>query len=162
MAQQLPAYIVAEIEALSNQVIRLMQTECCSIQDVMRYAFQAPGKQIRPTLVYLTAKAYGNLTHKTKRGALLVMLLHQASIAHDDVIDAATHRRGRPTLHTIWNNKVAVLLGDYLLAKILHVATQHQDYDLMTLITATAQAMSIGELQQLKQTNQFQIQFKRC
>lgn len=153
MLGQLPACIAAEIRALSDQVSRLIQTACDGMQDVMQYAFQAPGKQVRPTLVYLAARTCGNLTPKTRRGALLVTLLHQASLAHDDVIDEATHRRGRPTIHAIWNNKVAVLLGDFLLAKILHLATQHQDHDLMPLITATAQTMSIGELKQLKQTN---------
>lgn len=141
--------------ALSDQVTKLVQHESGWLQKVAQYAFQAPGKQVRSMLVFLGAGVCGGITAKTLRGAVLVTLLHQVSLTHDDVVDEATHRRGKPSINVVWNNKVAVLLGDYLWAKSLHIATQHQDYDLLALIIETAQAMSQGELLQLAQANDF-------
>ena len=143
--------IAAEMEALASQLHALVASDQPLLQEVAQHAFQAPGKQVRPMLVFLVAGACGSITAKARRGALLVTLLHQASLAHDDVVDEATYRRGQPAIQAAWNNKVAVLFGDYLLAKGMYLATQHQDYDLLPLITATAQAMSKGELRQLEQ-----------
>ncbi len=142
--------IATEMLALEEQIHALVQSDGYLSQQVAQYAFQALGKQLRPMLVFLSAGACGGITPKALRGAVLVTLLHQASLAHDDVVDEATHRRGRPAIHTVWNNKVAVLFGDYLLAKSLRLATQHQDHDLMALIAETVQVMSEGELHQLE------------
>lgn len=152
--QALQALVAAEMEALAAQLRTLLQSDGCLLQEVTQHTLQAPGKQLRPMLVFLVAGACGELTPKALRGALLVTLLHQASLLHDDVVDDATHRRGRPTVNAVWNNKVAVLFGDYLLAKSLHLAAQHQDHDLLALITETAQAMSEAELLQLAQARQ--------
>ncbi len=147
----IPSLVATEMEALAGQLHALVASDKPLLQEVAQHAFQAPGKQVRPTLVFLVAGACGNITAKARRGAVLVTLLHQASLAHDDVVDEATHRRGQPAIQAAWNNKVAVLFGDYLLAQGMHLATQHQDYDLLPLITETAQAMSKSELHQLEQ-----------
>ncbi len=153
--QEIQALVAAEMAALSDQVKMLVQHEGRLLQQVAQYVFQAPGKQLRPMLVFLVAGACGGITAKALRSAVLVTLLHEASLAHDDVVDKATHRRGRPTINAVWDNKVAVLFGDYLLAKGLSLATQHQDHDLLALISEAAQAMSEGELLQLAQLHAF-------
>ncbi len=153
--KKIQALITAEMLALEEQVHTLVQNDGHLPQRVAQYAFQVPGKQLRPMLVFLAAGACGGMTAKALRSAVLVTLLHQASLAHDDVVDEATHRRGRPAIHTVWNNKVAVLFGDYLLAKSLRLATQHQDHDLMALIAETVQVMSEGELLQLAQSHTY-------
>jgi len=105
--------------------------------------------------VFLAAGACGGITPKALCGAVLVTLLHQASLLHDDVVDEATHRRSKPTVNAAWSNKTAVLFGDYLLAKALRLPTQHQDHDLLALIVETSQVMSEGELCQLAHARQY-------
>lgn len=151
--KEIQALITAEMLALEEQMHALIQSDDYLLQKINQHVFQALGKQLRPMLVLLAAGACGGITPRSLRGAVLVQLLHQASLAHDDVVDEATHRRNRPTINTVWNNKVAVLFGDYLLAKILHLAIQHEDHDLLALITTTIQAMSEGELLQLAQVH---------
>ena len=151
--KEIQALIANEMLALEEQMQALIKSDDYLLQKINQYVFQAPGKQLRSMLVLLAAGACGSITPRALRSALLVNLLHQASLAHDDVVDEATHRRNRPTINTVWNNKVAVLFGDYLLAKILHLAIQYQDHDLLALITTTIQAMSEGELLQLAQVH---------
>mmetsp|Transcript_9510 Transcript_9510/g.21826 ORF Transcript_9510/g.21826 Transcript_9510/m.21826 type:complete len:317 (-) Transcript_9510:1070-2020(-) len=153
--QKIHTLIAAEMAALANQITVLLQEEHHWIHELTQHTFRAPGKQVRPMLVFLAAGACGGITPKAHRGAMLVTLLHQASLLHDDVVDEAVRRRGKTTINTVWNNKVAILFGDYLLAKLLQLITQHQDHDLLALITATAHAMSVGELRQLSQVRQF-------
>ncbi|MHA7877488.1 MAG: polyprenyl synthetase family protein [Bacteroidota bacterium] len=148
--QEIQTLIAAEMLALKQQIQALVKSDNHLLQQALAHVFQAPGKQIRPMLVFLGAGACGGINAKTSRGAMLVTLLHQASLVHDDVVDQATYRRGRPTTNTVWNNKVAVLLGDYLLAKGFRMATQYHDDDLLALITETVQIMSEGELLQLE------------
>jgi len=142
--------ITDELAILSTELHTLLASDSHLAQEVTQHTFQQPGKQIRPMLVLLAAGACGGITPKAQRGALLVTLLHQASLVHDDVVDGATQRRGQPAIHTAWSNKVAILFGDYLLTKGLHLATRHQDYEALNMITETAQAMSEGELLNLE------------
>lgn len=142
--------IADEMAVLLEQCHALLASDSLLIQEVTQHIFQTPGKQLRPMLVLLAAGACGKINPKAQRGALLVILLHQASLVHDDVVDGANHRRGQPAIHTAWSNKVAILFGDYLLTKGLHLATQYQDHDLLALVTETAQTMSEGELLNLE------------
>ncbi len=148
--QAIQALIADEILALEKQIKALVKSDSQLLQQVIEHVFQVPGKQIRPMLVFLVAGICGDINAKVIRGAVLVTLLHQTSLIHDDVVDQATYRRGRPTTGTVWNNKIAVLMGDYLLAKSWRMATQHQDNDLLALIAETAQVMSEGEFLQLE------------
>jgi octaprenyl-diphosphate synthase len=153
--KEIQALIADEMLAMEEQMHALIKSDDYLLQSINHYVFQTPGRQLRPMLVLLAAGACGGITPRTLRGALLVNLLHHASLAHDDVVDEATHRRNKPTVNTVWSNKVAVLFGDYLLAKILNLATQHQDHDLLALIAETIQAMSAGELRQLEQSHRY-------
>jgi octaprenyl-diphosphate synthase len=150
--------ITEELAALNNYLKRSFQETNKSLFDAfIAYLLQAPGKQLRAKLVLLIAGALGNITLQTRRGAALVTALHQASLVHDDVIDEAIDRRGRPSVNAVWGNKKAVLLGDYLLAKAIAMAIEAQDYTLLAMISKAAQAMSEGELLQLEQSSELAI-----
>ncbi|MEL6153005.1 MAG: polyprenyl synthetase family protein, partial [Bacteroidota bacterium] len=152
--QKVALPIAEEMVALAKQLETLGQAEAPWLQQVIQHWRQAPGKQIRPQCVFLVAGACGKISPKAHRAAALAALLHQASLVHDDVVDEATHRRGHPTVHARWGNKVAVLFGDHLLAKALSLVTQHHDYDLLQCLTEATQAMTQGELLQLSQAHQ--------
>ena len=149
--------IAQELAAVTQQLEALLQDQAVFTQEIRDYLLQHPGKQMRPTCVLLAAGACGNISPQAQRGAIMATLLHQVSIVHDDVVDNAAYRRGQPTLHTTCNNKIAVLLGDYLFAKGIRLAVQHQDYSLLDTITLSAQTMAQGELLQLACAHQFDI-----
>lgn len=135
--------------ALACSVQAWLQSDVHLLEASIQHCFKVPGKQMRPMSVFLVAGACGGITEATHRGAMLVTLLHQAALVHDDVVDGASRRRGQPTINTAWSNKVAVLLGDYLLVKSLRLAIQHSDHYFLEFMTETAQIMSEGELLQL-------------
>ncbi len=119
---------------------------------VTRYILKQKGKKIRPLLVLLSSKAAGEVTERSYRGAILVELLHTATLVHDDVVDNAETRRGFPSINAVWKNKIAVLIGDYLLARGLMIAVEGNDFDFLKVITRTVKRMSEGELLQIKKT----------
>lgn len=119
---------------------------------VTRFILKQKGKKIRPLLVLLTSQACGKVTERSYRGAILVELLHTATLVHDDVVDGAESRRGFPSINAIWKNKIAVLMGDYLLAKGLMLAVDSKDFDFLQVITNTVKRMSEGELLQISKT----------
>ncbi|MFZ6032529.1 MAG: polyprenyl synthetase family protein [Melioribacter sp.] len=119
---------------------------------VTKYILKQKGKKIRPLLVLLSSKISGGITERSYRGAGLVELLHTATLVHDDVVDNADTRRNFPSINAIWKNKVAVLMGDYLLAKGLMLAVEYEDHDFLKVITNTVKRMSEGELLQIRKT----------
>lgn len=124
---------------------------------VTRYIVKQKGKKIRPLLVFLSAKAAGGINERTYRGAVLVELLHTATLVHDDVVDNADKRRGLPSINAVWKNKVAVLMGDYLLSRGLMIAVDGKDFDFLQVITETVKKMSEGELLQIQKTRKLDI-----
>lgn len=124
---------------------------------VTRYIVKQKGKKIRPLLVFLSAKAAGGINQRTYRGAVLVELLHTATLVHDDVVDNADKRRGLPSINAVWKNKVAVLMGDYLLSRGLMIAVDGKDFDFLQVITETVKKMSEGELLQIQKTRKLDI-----
>ncbi len=124
---------------------------------VTRYIIKQKGKKIRPLLVFLSAQAAGGVNERTYRGAVLVELLHTATLVHDDVVDNADKRRGLPSINAVWKNKVAVLMGDYLLSRGLMIAVEGKDYDFLHIITETVKKMSEGELLQIQKTRKLDI-----
>lgn len=124
---------------------------------VTRYIIKQKGKKIRPLLVFLSAQAAGGVNERTYRGAVLVELLHTATLVHDDVVDNADKRRGLPSINAVWKNKVAVLMGDYLLSRGLMIAVEGEDYDFLHIITETVKKMSEGELLQIQKTRKLDI-----
>ncbi|MDE2958306.1 MAG: polyprenyl synthetase family protein [Bacteroidota bacterium] len=127
-----------------------VQTEHTLLNLVLRFLFRRQGKQIRPTLVLLCAKACGGVTEQSYRAAALLELVHTTTLLHDDVVDESELRRGMHSVNALWGNKVAVLLGDFLLSRGLHLATTHADYEILKALSHTVQRMSEGELLQIK------------
>ncbi len=124
---------------------------------VAKYILKQKGKKIRPLLVLLSSKVAGGVTESSYRGAILVELLHTATLVHDDVVDNAEKRRGFPSINAVWKNKIAVLMGDYLLAKGLMIAVEGNDFDSLKIITNTVKRMSEGELLQISKTRKLDI-----
>ena len=141
-----------------NQIFKTSMKSQVSIVDlVTSYILKQKGKKIRPLLVLLSAKACGGISERTYRGATLVELLHTATLVHDDVVDNSDKRRGFPSINAVWKNKIAVLMGDYLLSRGLMIAVDGKDFDFLENITNTVRRMSEGELLQIKKTRKLDI-----
>jgi len=120
------------------------------VELIARYILRQKGKRIRPTLVLLSAKTLGEVNEHTYRGAVLVELLHTATLVHDDVVDNSDTRRGLPSINAIWKNRISVLMGDYLLARGLQIAVDNNEFNFLKVITNTVKRMSEGELLQIQ------------
>ena len=155
--QDIQALITTELQALEAYVHKRLQGDSFLLNQLTKYLLKRQGKQLRPRLVFLAAGISGSITEKTRRGAALATLLHNASLVHDDVVDEATHRRGARSVNAVWKNKAAVLFGDYLLSRGLLIAVEHQDYDFLEIISNATQAMSEGELLQIEKAHQLAI-----
>lgn len=131
-----------------------------SIDEVLEYVGKNNGKRIRPILVYLSARVFGEVNKKTDIAALLVEIIHTATLLHDDVIDEADLRRGKKTVNNKWNNKTAILSGDYMFAKAMNIATANKMYDLFDIISPTILDLSIGELEQMNKSKNIDIDEK--
>ena len=138
--------LVAFREVFSNTIA----TDVPLLNRVIEYMHRQKGKEIRPALVFMTARLFGDSTHATHIAATMIELLHTATLIHDDVVDEADLRRNFTTIHRIWNNKVGVLLGDYLLSKGLQVALKEDQVELLKITSQAVERMSEGELRQLK------------
>ena len=115
---------------------------------VLRYFLKNKGKQIRPILVLLSAGLHGRIENKAHVGAALVELLHTATLLHDDVVDNSDQRRGWLSINAVWRNKIAVLLGDFLLSCGLRLALRHRAYDLLDMVCEVVEKLSEGEILQ--------------
>jgi octaprenyl-diphosphate synthase len=115
------------------------------------------GKQIRPLFVLLSAKCHGEINENTYRAAAFIELLHTATLIHDDVVDNSDKRRGMFSLNALWKNKIAVLIGDYLLSKGMLLALQNKDYQMLDTISETVKAMSEGEIYQMEKARRMDI-----
>jgi octaprenyl-diphosphate synthase len=134
-----------------------MRSKVGLVDLIARYIMRQKSKRIRPLLVLLSAKLAGGITDRTYRGATLVELLHTATLIHDDVVDNADKRRGFWSINAVFKNKIAVLMGDYLLAKGLMLAVEGKDFDFLGVITNTVKRMSEGELLQIQKTRKLNI-----
>lgn len=118
------------------------------IDDLIKYIFENSGKKIRPIITFLSAKIAGGVTSQTIRCALILELLHTASLVHDDVIDESEKRRGSNTLNSIWGNNTAVLFGDYLYGKCLEIIETESDFKLLPIFAKIGRDLPLGELLQ--------------
>jgi octaprenyl-diphosphate synthase len=124
---------------------------------IVNYIIRSKGKQIRPLFVFLSAKMHGEINRSTFLAATSIEMLHSASLIHDDVVDESYERRGMFSINAIWKNKIAVLMGDYLLAKGLLVATQDKEYEVLDIISTAVKDMVEGELLQFKKSRKLDI-----
>ncbi|MCY4171252.1 MAG: polyprenyl synthetase family protein [Bacteroidetes bacterium] len=124
---------------------------------VIRYFLRQKGKRIRPLLVLLTAKTCGGIRERSYRAAVLVELLHTATLVHDDVVDESEKRRGAFSINALWGNKVAVLLGDYFLSRGLLLALDNDDIDFLRVLSNAVKRMSEGELRQVQRARRMDV-----
>jgi len=134
-----------------------MKSKVGLIDLIARYIIRQKGKRIRPLLVLLSAKISGGINERTYRGAVLVELLHTATLIHDDVVDNAEKRRNFWSINRVFKNKVSVLMGDYLLSRGLMLSVDNKDFDFLGVITDAVKRMSEGELLQIQKTRKLDI-----
>ncbi len=132
-----------------------LKSNVAYIDIITKYVLKQKGKKIRPLLVLLSAKASGTVNSRTFIAATLVELLHTATLIHDDVVDEAKTRRGIPSINSVWKNKAAVLIGDYLLSKGLLISLDNNEYDFLQVTSEAVRRMSEGELLQIQKARNF-------
>jgi octaprenyl-diphosphate synthase len=151
------APIAREMEEFELKFRSSMKTRVLLLDKIMNYIVKRKGKQMRPMFVFLSAGVCGTINESTFRGASLIELVHTASLVHDDVVDNSNYRRGFFSVNALWKNKIAVLVGDFLLTRGLFLALEHKDYDLLGICTQAVKEMSEGELMQMEKARQLDI-----
>src|SRR5204863_2390564 len=127
------------------------------LDKIMQYIVKRKGKQLRPMFVLLSAKLGGEINASTYRAASLVELLHTATLVHDDVVDESLERRGFFSINALWKNKIAVLVGDYLLSKGLLLSTSNNDFEHLHILSDAVRQMSEGELLQIEKSRKLNL-----
>lgn len=146
--------VAEELDRFEPYMRNHMRSRTALLDTVVRYMMRARGKRVRPTLVFLSAGLCGSISERTYVGAAMVELLHTATLVHDDVVDRAETRRGIASINAIWKNKVAVLVGDYLLSRGLLVAVRTNEFDYLRITSEAVRRMSEGELLQIQKSRQ--------
>ena len=156
---QIQAPIATEMAEFEQKFRASMQTKVLLLDKIMGYIVKRKGKQIRPMFVFFTAKISGGdpLPEASYRGAALIELLHTATLVHDDVVDESNYRRGFFSINALWKNKIAVLVGDYLLSKGLLLSLENDDYALLKLVSNAVRELSEGELLQIEKARRLDI-----
>ncbi|MHA6697791.1 polyprenyl synthetase family protein [Chryseobacterium sp. A321] len=149
--------IAQEMKLFEQKFYQSMQSNVPLLDKVTRFIVTTKGKQMRPMFVFLCAKLMGEVSEKTFRGASMIELIHTATLVHDDVVDESFKRRNFFSINALWKNKIAVLVGDYLLAKSVLLSTDNKEYDLLNVISRTIREMSEGELLQLEKARKLDI-----
>jgi octaprenyl-diphosphate synthase len=155
--RQIKAPIAAELEAFEKHFRDAVRSRVALLDKIMHYIVHRKGKQMRPIFVLLSARMCGEITPKTYTAASLVELLHTATLVHDDVVDDAYQRRGFFSINALWKNKIAVLVGDYLLSRGLLVALDNGAYDILQIMSRAVRDMSEGELLQIEKARRLDI-----
>lgn len=146
--KQIQVPIEAEMAQFEHKFRDFMKSKVKLLDHITNYIVKRKGKQMRPMFVFLTAGVCGTINESTHRGAALIELLHTATLVHDDVVDGADYRRGFFSVNALWKNKIAVLVGDYLLARGLLLSVDNGDYNLLRIVSNAVKEMSEGELLQ--------------
>jgi len=149
--------IAAEIDVFEEKFRASMKTPVHLLDRILYYVVKSKGKKIRPMFVFFSASACGGINESTHRGAVLVELLHTATLMHDDVVDNSYQRRGFFSINALWKNKIAVLVGDYLLSKGLLLSIDNGDFKLLKIVSEAVKQMSEGELLQVEKVRRMDI-----
>lgn len=150
--------VAHELDVFEEKFKQSMKSNVALLDRVTYYIIQRKGKQLRPLFVLLSAKLLGEITDKTYNAAALVELLHTATLVHDDVVDESYYRRGFFSVNAVWKNKVAVLVGDYLLSRGLLLSVENNHFDLLNIMSRAVKEMSEGELLQMEKARRLDIQ----
>jgi len=154
---EIKAPVAQEMQLFEDKFRQSMQSRMPLLDKITRYIVKRKGKQIRPMFVFLSARMLGDMNEATYRGAALVELLHTATLVHDDVVDDAYERRGFFSINALWKNKIAVLVGDYLLSKGLLLSLENKDFRLLEITSDAVRRMSEGELMQIEKARRLDI-----
>lgn len=149
--------VAKEMDEFEPKFRASMKTRILLLDKIMNYIVKRKGKQMRPLFVFLSAGTCGQIKESTFRGAALIELVHTASLVHDDVVDNSNYRRGFFSVNALWKNKIAVLVGDFLLTRGLFLALEHKDYELLAICTQAVKEMSEGELLQMEKARHLDI-----
>jgi octaprenyl-diphosphate synthase len=149
--------VTSEMKEFEIRFRRSMKSKVPMLDKVTHYIIRRKGKQMRPMFIFLTAKMLGKVNDKTYDAATLVELLHTASLVHDDVVDDANERRGFFSVNALWKNKIAVLVGDYMLAKVLLLSIENKNPHLLEVVARAVKEMSEGELLQIEKARKLDI-----
>lgn len=149
--------IAAQIDVFEEKFKNSMQSSVPLLDRITHYIVKRKGKQIRPMFVFFSASICGGINESTHRGAALVELLHTATLVHDDVVDNSYQRRGFFSINALWKNKIAVLVGDYLLSKGLLLSIDNGDFSLLKIVSEAVKQMSEGELLQIEKVRRMDI-----
>lgn len=150
--------IAAEIDVFEGKFRSSMQSSVPLLDRITHYIVKRKGKQIRPMFVFFSASICGGINESTYRGAALVELLHTATLIHDDVVDNSYQRRGFFSINALWKNKIAVLVGDYLLSKGLLLSMQHDDFRFLKIVSEAMRQMIEGELLQVEKVRKMDVE----
>ena len=149
--------IAADIDAFEERFKSSMQSSVPLLDRITHYIVKRKGKQIRPLFVFFSASICGGITDATHRGAALVELLHTATLVHDDVVDNSYQRRGFFSINALWKNKIAVLVGDFLLSKGLLLSIENNEFKLLQIVSEAVKQMSEGELLQVEKVRRMDV-----
>ena len=152
--EEIKAPISREMKLFEEKFYQSMQSSVPLLDKITQFIIATKGKQMRPILVFLSAKMTGEVSEKTFRGASLI---DTAALVHDDVVDESARRRNFFSINALWGNKTAVLIGDYLLSKSVILSTENKDFDLLEIVSQTIKDMSEGELLQLEKARKLDI-----
>jgi octaprenyl-diphosphate synthase len=155
--EEIKQVIREELKQFDKEFTHSMKSNIPLLNIVTNYLLRRKGKQIRPILVFLSAKLISDVTPSTYAAAKLIELLHTATLVHDDVVDDSHERRGFLSINALWRSKLAVLLGDYLLSRGLLTALETNDFDLLRITSEAVQEMSEGEFLQIQKTRKLNI-----
>ncbi len=159
VTSQIKRPIQVEMELFEKKFYESMTSKVALLNRITYYIVNRKGKQMRPMFVFLTAKMLNNgaVNERTYRGASVIELIHTATLVHDDVVDDSNRRRGFFSINALWKNKIAVLVGDYLLSKGLLLSIDNGDFDLLKIISVAVREMSEGELLQIEKARRLDI-----
>ena len=148
-----------EMELFEKKFLLSMSSKVSLLNRIMHYVVNRKGKQMRPMFVFLIAKMVNNgeVNERTYRGASVIELIHTATLVHDDVVDDSNRRRGFFSVNALWKNKIAVLVGDFMLSKGLLLSLENDDFDLLKIISVAIKEMSEGELLQIEKARRLDI-----
>src|SRR6218665_614 len=159
VTSQIKQPILQEMELFEKKFYQSMTSQVALLNRITYYIVNRKGKQMRPMFVFLTAKmvSAGEVNERTYRGASVIELIHTATLVHDDVVDDSNQRRGFFSINALWKNKIAVLVGDFLLSKGLLLSINNGDFNLLKIVSEAVKQMSEGELLQVEKVRRMDV-----
>jgi octaprenyl-diphosphate synthase len=157
IVDQIKKPVAAEMELFEQKFKQSMKSHVPLLDKITHYIVKRKGKQLRPMFVFLSAKLCGEISESSYRAASLIELLHTATLVHDDVVDDSNLRRGFFSVNALWKNKIAVLVGDYLLSRGLLLSVENEEHHLLKIVSNAVREMSEGELLQIEKARRLDI-----